>query len=345
MNLTFLSRFLGALLASSSVLAATESVAFRWHLDVGPSYWTQTRLSYGANSPADPSIAAKTDRVYDDGFNKVDASGNLGDAAAAGLASRTGNFGFTSDSQVDLKTGLFGLHRTTVPGGAYRDAGDSAQLPGWQANLRLSLAPVKMGRRDWGVEAGLDWTRFKDSSSGPLSATLRVLTDTYLLGGVVPQRAPYTGRFSPLPGDQRIGDTPTRSVAAVAGTLNGSRAFAASTTVFRLGGWWELNRSAIMDTEDNNWSIFLRGGLAFNTTEVDFRVDEQPQGPGLAAGQRVIVVGSGTRSHVGWFLGANARRIITRRLALIGGVDYLRGPKFTVSNGERFTQLVLNCVN
>lgn len=337
-------RLLAVLLVAASTLGAAESAAFRWHLDVGPTYWTRTKLTYGANGVVDPSTAAKTDRTYDDGFNKVDASGNLGDGTATGLPSRTGNFGFISDSQVDLKAGTLALHRTSALGGLYRDAGNTAERPSWQVNLRLSLADVKLDRRDWGVEAGLDWARFKDASSGPVAASVRVLTDTYALGGVVPQRAPYSGRFSPLPGDQRIGDTPTRSIATVAGTLNGSRSFSAKTTVFRVGGWWELKRSAIVEPEpeEDKWSIFLRGGLAFSSTKVNFSVDEQPQANGIAAGQRVVVAGSGSRSNVGLFLGANARRILTPRVALIGGVDMLRGPKITVTQGDRYTGLDLS---
>ena len=137
------SRTLAVLLLAGSTLGAAEPAAFRWHLDVGPTYWTRTRLTYGANASVDPSTAAKTDRTYDDGFNKVDASGNLGDGTATGLASRTGNFGFISDSQVDLKAGTLALHRTSALDGIYRDAGNTAERPSWQVNLRLSLADVK----------------------------------------------------------------------------------------------------------------------------------------------------------------------------------------------------------
>jgi hypothetical protein len=153
---------------------------------------------------------------------------------STGLASRTGNFGFISDSQVDLKAGTLALHRTSALDGIYRDAGNTAERPSWQVNLRLSLADVKLNRRDWGAEAGLDWARFKDASIGS--------------GGGEPARAhrhlrprwrgaaacAVHGPFSPLPGDQRIGDTPTRSNATVAGSLNGSRSFSAKTTIFRL---------------------------------------------------------------------------------------------------------------
>jgi len=110
--------------------------------------------------------------------------------------------------------------------------------------------------------------------------------------------------------------------------------FSAKTTIFRVGGWWELKRSAIVEPEpeEDKWSIFLRGGLAFSSTKANFSVDEQPQAHGVAAGQRVVAAGSGSRSGTGFYLGVNARRILTPRVALIGGVDYLRGPKIKITN-------------
>ena len=136
------SRALAVLLLAGSTLGAAEPAAFRWHLDVGPTYLTRTRLTYGANASVDPSTAAKTDRTYDDGFNKVDASGNLGDGTATGLASRTGNFGFISDSQVDLKAGT--LTRQTT-----RSQRRQTSLVG-QARQRVGLVHelAQLGRRE-----------------------------------------------------------------------------------------------------------------------------------------------------------------------------------------------------
>ncbi len=81
---------------------------------------------------------------------------------------------------------------------------------------------------------------------------------------------------------------------------------------------------------------------ASGSTSLAFNVDETPQATGLAAGQRVVVAGSGSRSHTGLFLGAQARRIITPRVALVAGADLLRGPSLKVSQGDRFAQLDLS---
>lgn len=333
-------------LGSGVSVVAAESTTFRWRLEAGPSIWLKTKVAYGATSSSDPAVTAKTDRIYDDGFNRVDSSGNLGDGAVGPLASRTGYFGFTSDSQVDLRAGTLALHRTTTGEGLYRDVGDTANRPAWHAALRLSLAKMKPDRRDWGLEGAVDWARFRDCASGPVSANVRVLTDTYALGGVVPQRAPYTGRFSPLPGDQRIGDTPSRSISSVAGTVNGTRTFDGRAVVLRGGFWWELIPSKTIEPqrEGDRWSVFLRGGLAIIQAKASFSVDEQAQAPGLPAGARVTAAGSRSRSDLGYFLGARARRSFSPQWAFLAGADFLSGYKLKAAQGDRYALLDLSRV-
>ncbi len=333
-------------LASGVTVVAAESTTFRWRLEAGPSIWLKSKVAYGATSSSDPAVTAKTDRIYDDGFNRVDSSGNLGDGAAGPLASRTGYFGFTSDSQVDLRAGTLALRRTSVGEGLYRDAGDVARRPAWHAAVRLSLADVKPDRRDWGLEAGVDWARFRDSVAGPVSANVRVLTDTYALGGVVPQRAPYTGRFSPLPGDQRIGDVPTRSVTSVAGTVNGTREFNGRARVLRAGLWWELIPSTVNkpEREGDRWSVFLRGGPALIRAKGSFSVDEQAQAPGLQPGARVTAAGARSRSELGYFLGARARRSFSPQWAFLAGADFLSGYQLKAAQAERYAVLDLSRV-
>ena len=339
---------LGVLVALGSGAAlAAEPTTFRWRLEAGPSLWLKTKVAYGATGGAtDPATTARTDRIYDDGFNRVDASANLGDAAGGPLASRTGYFGFVSDSQVDLRAGTLALRRTTAGEGLYRNAGDVAKRPAWHVSLRLSLADVKPDRRDWGLEGGVEWARFRDYSSGPVSDNVRVLTDTYPLGGVVPQRAPYTGRFSPLPGDQRIGDTPARSISSVAGNINGTHRFDGRVTVFRAGVWWELIPSTIAppQREGERWSLFLRGGAAFLQGKASFSVDEQAQAPGRQPGARVTAAGSRSRSDLGYFLGARARRTFSPHWALLAGADFLGGYKLKAAQGDRYAVLDLSKV-
>jgi hypothetical protein len=133
--------------------SAAESTTFRWRIEAGPSIWLKTRVAYGATASADPATTARTDRFYDDGFNRVDASGNLGDGSFGPLPSRTGFFGFTSDSQVDLRAGTLSLRKVGLGDGIYRDADDVAKRPAWNVSIRLSMVDMKADRRDWGVEA------------------------------------------------------------------------------------------------------------------------------------------------------------------------------------------------
>ena len=336
--------FLLAVLPGAAM--AAESTTFRWRIETGPSIWLRTRVSYGAMPSGDPSITPRTDRLYDDGFNRVDASGNLGDGSFGPLASRTGFFGFTSDSQVDLRAGTLALHKLGAAEGIYRSAGDVGKRPSWNVSLRLSLSDVKLDRRDWGLEGTVDWARFRDSSSGQVAANIRVLTDTYPLGGVVPQRAPYSGRFSPLPGDQRIGDTPTRSITTAAGTVNGTRGFSAKVEVYRAGLWWELLRSTptLPQREADRWSLFLRGGVALIHAKASFSVDEQAQVPGLVAGERIGAYGSRSRRDFGYFLGARLRRSFSPQWALTAGADFLSGYKLKAAGGNRYALLDLSRV-
>jgi hypothetical protein len=316
----------------------------RWHVEAGPSVWLGVDVQYGANALPDPSAAAKTDRSYDDGYNRVDASGNLGDGAAGPLATRTGYFGFSTDSQVNLQTGTLALHRAQTAPGFSQGTQHPDTRPGVSVNGRLSLGSTEVGRRDWGFEAGLDYARFNQSSNGAESAAIRLLTDTYALGGVVPQRAPYNGRFSPLPGDQRIGDTPTRAITTVAGTANGTRSFRAKTSVLRLGGWFEVIPSgpAVAASERDHWSLLAHAGPALVFTRADFSVDEQLQVSGLAAGPRVVDAASRRRTDIGGFAGLKARRTIGERCALLVWGDYLAGGKLTVAGASRFARLDLS---
>ena len=319
---------------------AAEPPFFRWHLEAGPSLWLKSRVTYGATTTADPTLSPKTDRFYDDGFNRVDASGNLGDGPAGPLASRTGYFAYTSDAQVELKAGTLSLQRTQLAAGPYLSADAKQRQPAWHLNARVSLQRTPRPDRDWGLGAGAEFSTLRQTSSGPVAANLRTLTDTYLLGGVVPQRAPYSGRFSPLPGDQRIGDTPNRTFSATSGTLNGRQELVSRTTILHLGPWFEFGRArAERDLpESDHWSLQVRGGVAYFVSRVTFATSDQV----VASGSVLTATGGRNRSDFGAFAGLSLRRAFTPRLALLIGADALRGPRLTVTQGNRYARLDLH---
>lgn len=327
-----------------AALTAAEPAGFRWHLEAGPSLWLNTRVTFGAHAGADPAAGPKSDRFYDDGFNRVDASGNLGDGSFGPLASRTGYFGFSNDSQVDLRAGTLALRRVRLAGGDYLSATPETEQPAWHAALRVSLRRGAPVGRDWGVELGFDTVKLHAASADGLPAALRVLTDTYALGGVVPQRAPYSGRFTSIPGDQRIGDTPARSVSTVAGTLAGSRDFAARSMALQLGPWLEFGQARTQPaaTERERWFLRLRGGVARLATRASFRTAEQVQAPGLTGAAPVTASAERRRSDWGAFAGLTLRRSFNPRVAAFGGVEALWGSRMTIAQADRYARLDLS---
>ncbi len=334
-----------ALPGFSAAATAADPAAFRWHVEAGPSLWLNTRVTFGANAGADPAAGPKSDRFYDDGFNRVDASGNLGDGSFGPLASRTGYFGFSNDSQVDLRAGTLALRRVRLAGGDYLAATPETEQPAWHAALRVSLHRGVPVGRDWGVEFGVDTVKLHAASEGPQPAALRLLTDTYALGGVVPQRAPYSGRFTSIPGDQRIGDTPARSVSTVAGTLTGSRDFVARSTALQLGPWLEFGQARTQPaaTERERWFVRLRGGVALLATRASFRTAEQIQAsPGLTGAAPVSASAERRRSDWGAFAGVTLRRSFSPRVAAFGGLEALWGSRLTLAQADRYARLDLS---
>jgi hypothetical protein len=339
-SLSQLSIAAAALAITTLASAAAEPPFFRWHLEAGPSLWLKSRVTFGATTTADPALSPKTDRLYDDGFNRVDASGNLGDGPAGPLTSRTGYFAYTSDAQVDLNAGTLALHRTQLAAGPFLSDDAKHRQPAWHLNAQVSLQRTPRPDRDWGLGAGAEFSTLRQTSSGPVAANLRILTDTYALGGVVPQRAPYSGRFSPLPGDQRIGDTPNRTVTTTNGTLNGRRELVSRTTILHLGPWFQFGRARDERDlpESDHWSLQVRGGVAYFVSRVTFATSDQL----TATGAVVNATGGRNRSDFGAFAGLSLRRAFTPRLALVIGADALWGPRLTVTQGNRYALLDLH---
>lgn len=323
-----------ALFAAELVLPETHS---RWHVEAGPSWWQGSSLSQGALESGVPSTAAKTDRFYEDGYNRVDASGNVGDGSAGPLASRTGYFGYLTAGQVNLAAGTLSLHQVRAQAGAYSTSGSLSRDPGFDVAIRRSLAS-EQATYDWGIEIGADFTSATQKSSGAISVNMRVLTDTYALGGVVPQPAPYSGRFSPLPGDQRIGDTPTRAITSATGTVTGTRSFEERTTLFRLGAWTELLAATRQppQSESDHWSVLVRGGPAFISTRASFALNEQVQLAGFSAPSPNSASDAKEKNDLSWFLGARVRRTFNENWALVGWGDFVHGSLLSLSNADRY---------
>src|SRR5262245_59219524 len=148
----------------------------------------------GPSPASDPGPAmGGVDHNYDDGFNRVDISGNAG--------GMTWNWGYASASQIVGDTIAFSSSRSgTINSDVAADPSSGLEL-----TYNRQLGTCDNWR--WGLEAAFNYSALnvRDNSglaNGPLAV------DTYHLGGIVPPLAPYAGTFAG-PGPL-IGDTPTR---------------------------------------------------------------------------------------------------------------------------------------
>lgn len=181
----------------------------------------------------DPGAAtAGTDHNYDDGYNRVDSSGNAG-----GL---TSDWGYQNSSQYNpAGDGTIRMNsaQTTINPAASSASQDTPQ-PAislyWQQDL------TKCEVLNLGVRAAFNWQHINLDTHALEATTITTISDTYSLGGVTPPSAPFDGSF--LGPNTLLGDDPTRSISAVAGpTILGNRSIDADLFGLDLGPTLSVN--------------------------------------------------------------------------------------------------------
>ncbi len=210
----------------------------------------------GFTSPALPGPASGgAEHFYDDGFVRLDASGNAG--------GKTWFWGYENAAQVPGNDTIE-FHAGDVPANrSVRDEGDP------QLGFELSYSR-QLGKLDpfrWGIEAAFGYTDINIRNSQSFVGNVTALTDSYALGGVTPPQAPYAGTFGG-PGVV-IGDTPTRSTTLMPGgaLITGQRELNAGMYTLRLGPYFTYPITERL-------SLDLGGGLAFGIVDSEFEFRE-----------------------------------------------------------------------
>jgi hypothetical protein len=202
------------------------------------------------------------DHFYDDGFNRVDASGNAG--------GQTWFWGYQNPSQIVGDDIL--MSSTTTSPTSIRGLSDA---PHWGAELSYARELGWNSAYWWGVEIGLSWVNLDFSESRSITTHAERTVDAYSLGGIVPPTAPYEGTFSG-PGPT-ISDHPQRSIQTLnnAAITDGSYDLDAYLYTLRLG--------LIYETPFTDWfTLQFGGGVlgAFVQSEFSFRESTSIQGLG-----------------------------------------------------------------
>ena len=245
--------------------------------------------SLGGATPSDPGPATRgVDHNYDNGYNRVDSSGNAG--------GMTWNWGYANDSQIVGDTIVFNSSRS---GDISKDV-DSDPNHGVEVTYNRQLGV--WGRSRWGLEAALNYTAINirdlnTRSDGPS------IVDTYALGGITPPLAPYAGTFAG-PG-ALISDLPNRLPVSVRSKLD------ADLYGLRLGPYLEF-------PIHHRLAGSFSGGLALLSVNSSFSFQESAPGLGI--------LGSGSGSHskilAGGYAGANLIYAVNRSIDITAGVQY-----------------------
>lgn len=231
-----------------------------------PIYWGAEVRLQGRTSANPGSTAPGTDHFYDDGYNRLDASGNAGEGGS-GLPSRTGYFGYQSGSQFNATDGTLALHAGTIEGGSYERSRPLDPLPGLQLGYQRQF--LQRGRWELLGEVGIAWVRQSEEDRSTRDANVSLLTDLYQTSPVdLTGRDRYAGPFEPRPGDPRIGDIPGRSVASGPGTISGWRETTLDLVPIHFGPTLELEIAQSLRLGLHAGGVILpaRGALSYHET-------------------------------------------------------------------------------
>ncbi|MFA6543808.1 MAG: hypothetical protein WCS99_05260 [Limisphaerales bacterium] len=174
----------------------------------------------GASGGTIPSTAV--DRFYDDGFVRIDISGN-----AAGT---TWFWGYNDASQVagaGTPGATLTFHSAPSPADQFTRGSRDEVLPGFELSYGRVLKEweIRPGRiASFGLMGSFGYTDLRLRDSGVAAGTVLLTTDTYLIGpGVLPPAPPFSGTFAGPGGvipDNPNGGRVTAPAAATASVVN-----------------------------------------------------------------------------------------------------------------------------
>ena len=250
------------------------------------------------NSGSFPRVGPEN-RTYDDGFVKVDISGNAG--------ATTWNWGYNTAGQFTAADGTLAAPNTGAPSLAFHSVASLADgatrgskdkmVPGFELAYEEVLGRFHISEKrrvNIGILATAGYLRLGQRDSGPLAGLVGLTTDKYLPGGVLPPLAPYAGSFGaagPL-----LPDAPVeRAVTAVAATGSVLNKLDGSLYGFNIGPFIEIPLH-------DRVSLTLGGGLGVVYANTTYTFSETVVVPGVVTATR-----SGRVSAGDWLFSGIAR--------------------------------------
>jgi hypothetical protein len=283
-------------------------------LGVAPIFGADARFAGlgGWQSPNPvPPATGTTDRFYDDGFNRIDDTGNANNL--------TSYWGYQNEAQYDPSGGgsiamsIFNSRRTGPDGDD--DTGWGGEIFAYRAMGNLS-GPTRSGAT-WGMRLGFHVNDFSFGSRGNLTTSVNVLTDTYGLGGAVPPDPPFSGSPSGF-GNALLDGQPARSTFVQTTGLVGSRDFDVTLFGFSAGPYLEFPLT-------ERFAVRAEGGLSLAVAHGKYFHTSATTIAGLPAGTATQVSSGSSRETSllpGLYLGASGVLRINPQLNAHVGLRY-----------------------
>jgi hypothetical protein len=287
------------------------SLGYRMGLNITADF---RRLGgFGAATDPGPDSGAAVDRNYDNGYNRVDITGNNHPMSP----DTTWNWGYQGSSSIQGQNLV--LQSASSPSTAVSKDNDDGVNHGFEISYQREM--VRKEKWRGGLEAAFGFTTLQIDDYRVLHNEVNIITDTFQLPAGV-ESIPgypngYAGTFegpgavidSSLDAGQRV-----RSVSSTGATITGVRQLDANIYLIRLGPYIEV-------PINDKFAVFFNGGLnlAIGDTEFSFR-----ETVAYTDGTRAVRSGSGSNLDVlvGGYVG--------------GGLSYAINEKWGVFTGAQF---------
>jgi hypothetical protein len=261
----------------------------------------------------------RIDYNYDDGYVRVDVSGNAGD--------QTWNWGYNNASQIvgdaieyhKIDSPILPLSTSTSSDDAYY----GLEL------VYQRLAGTFMSGGGWGFEAAFSYhdIDLQDERSGSGPGTL--LTDRFPGNGIEWPNPRYRGTFNG-PGPV-IGATPTRTITGETVSFASDHHLQGQMFGFRFGPFieWNFNR---------RFSVAISGGLALAPALIDYDFEETLA---TESGRTHVEQGTSNKTDLlyGNYVGGVVRFQITEQWGVYAGAQYETLNEWEHSVGKRTATL------
>jgi hypothetical protein len=258
----------------------------------------------GAGRDPGPATGGDVDRFYDDGYNRVDISGN-----SSGL---TWFWGYDNASQIPGDDTL--RLSTTTARPIDGDDHDDDPQHGFELTWDRELGRATSGKWAWGLEGAFGWTDVEVRDHRPLAGGVTTLTDAFNLSGVVPPPPGYRGDFEG-PGPL-IDSTPNRTITSDpnGAVVRGTRDFDGDLFSFRAGPYLDIPL-------DERWTISMSAGFAAGVVQGVYRFEQTVTTVGGTTAQR----GTGRNTDVlfGGYASGSIHCQITERWGAFVNGQYL----------------------